>query len=129
MESHDNPINKIKTLDLSTYPYDKVRDNITQMGKIGLLQIIYHPGKIVRRARPNDVNHQFKTREELSYKRQNYYTTYQRASTPNSTMLYGVSFPDELPPDYEINSRLVSAAETSYLLRQEGQDGEANSNI
>lgn len=117
-------IKDLKDLDLSLYPYDKVRNSLISLSQVGIMAIVFHAGKHILRARPNEEDITFTTREDLSYKPSCLNTTYQRASTPNQTMFYGVPYPDELPPDFQTNSRLVSAAETSWLLREKGQDGE-----
>jgi hypothetical protein len=83
-----------------------------------------HPGKTIIRARPNEAGQHFNSRSELSYKPEKFNTTYQRASTPNLTMFYGGTIPEDLKDGELDNARIVSSLEASNLLRDKAQDGE-----
>lgn len=117
-------IGQLKSLDLTSYPYKEIRSLIPQFGKFGAVQMTLHPGKTIIRARPNEPQQRFTTRSELSYKPEKFNTTYQRASTPNLTMFYGGTIPEDLKEGELNNARVVSTLEASNLLRDKDLDGE-----
>lgn len=117
-------INKLRALDLKTYPYDEIHGLIKQFGKFGLVEMTLHPGKILMRARPNEGAGTFTTRDELSYKPARFNKTYQRASTPNQTMFYAGAIPEDIKKGELDNSRVVASVEASSLLRDKGKEGE-----
>lgn len=120
----DPIVTKLKELNLKTYPENKIRSLIGQLGKFGAVEMTLHPGKTIIRARPNEENQNFTTRSELAYKPQKFNQSYQRASTPYLTMFYGASIPENQKPDELDNARIVSSLEASNLLRDKDQDGE-----
>lgn len=124
MSNINEIIDQLKSLDLTTYPYDQIRSLIGEFGKFGLIQMILHPGKTIIRARPNENGERFSTRSELSYKPNHFNKSYLRASTPNLTMLYAGTIPEDLKDGELDNARIISSLEASNLLRDKGQEGE-----
>ena len=105
--SIDNLIDSLKNLDLSTYPNKEIRSLLEQIGKISTLELYFHKGRQVMRARPNENEEiRYRKKSELSYKPQQFNTTYQRASTPYRTMFYA-SCLSENPNDNEIQSMRI----------------------
>ena len=101
--SIDNLIDSLKNLDLSTYPDKEIRSLLEQIGKISTLELYFHKGRQVMRARVNNNDSRYRKKTDLSYKPQQFNITYQRASTPNRTMFYA-SCLSENPNDNEIQS-------------------------
>lgn len=52
--SIDNLIDSLKNLDLSTYPDKEIRSLLEQIGKISTLELYFHKGRQVMRARVNN---------------------------------------------------------------------------
>lgn len=104
-------VNELSKLDLASYPTLEATDLIRKIDKIGVLVYTMKPGKLVTRARAG-VDY---LKSDLSYKPQSLNNTYQRASTPNSTMFYGTIVDRD---DEFINSRAVAIAECSRLARE-----------
>lgn len=119
-------IEGLRALTLSESNYDEVKVLINQFGPFGLIDMPLNPGVNLIRARPhrNDVEEHFTTRAELSYKPQEFNTTYQRASTPNRTMFYAGVIPDEIHDGENVNGRAVATLESSSLMRGKQTDGE-----
>jgi hypothetical protein len=111
---------QLAALDLSTDPHQQAKQLIYQLQRIGAIEYTLHPGKTITRGRSNGVNSQrcpsFTKVAELSFKPQQFNTTYQRASTPRQTMFYG----SVLSPQNESNlvERMISVSEASTLLRK-----------
>ncbi|WP_314205753.1 hypothetical protein [Capnocytophaga bilenii] len=104
--SIDNLIDSLKNLDLSTYPDKEIRSLLEQIGKISTLELYFHKGRQVMRARVNNNDSRYRKKTDLSYKPQQFNITYQRASTPNRTMFYA-SCLSENPNDNEIQSMRI----------------------
>ena len=67
--SIDNLIDSLKNLDLSTYPNKEIRSLLEQIGKISTLELYFHKGRQVMRARPNENEEiRYRKKSELSYK-------------------------------------------------------------
>ncbi|MBK9632889.1 MAG: hypothetical protein IPO62_17845 [Saprospiraceae bacterium] len=122
--SYTEAIKALQNLNLSSYPESEIKQLIMLLGKLGIIQMNFPPGKIIYRARPNGDTSPFTNRKELSYKPSIYNTTYMRASTPKSTMFYGSIIPEYLNQNELKMARVISAAETSYLLRDKTTSGE-----
>jgi hypothetical protein len=123
MKLETNPINKLKNLNLSKYPIDEINDIMKEFGEFGLVVMTLHKGKSILRARPNESNKTFTTISELSYKPAKFNTTFQRASTPNTTMFYGCVVPEFSIGELD-NARVTAICEVSKLYRQEIECGE-----
>ncbi|NVK65700.1 MAG: hypothetical protein HWE22_13995 [Flavobacteriales bacterium] len=121
--SIDEIINKLKSLDLSTYPKEEIEALFNQLGMIGSIVVTYHKGKSVIRARPNYDGEHFTEKSQLSFKPPRFNTTYQRASTPNTTMFYATSIPDKIKDGELDNARVIGVAETIPLLRDKERSG------
>ncbi len=115
-------LQKLRKLDLSTYPYQEIKEIILQLGKVGAIKVTLHRGRTFVRVRPNDDNMTFTKKAELSYKPQHLNKTYQRASTPNETMFYGsmLAVGDN---SKDLNARIVGALEGLPWLRDNKTKG------
>ena len=116
----DNDIlTRLAALDLSTDPHQEAKALIQQLQRIGAIGYTLHAGKTLTRGRSNGVDDQrggsFTQVADLSFKPQQFNTTYQRASTPRQTMFYG----SVIAPEDEQNlfERMISVSEVSTLLR------------
>lgn len=117
-----NLLTELSRLDLSSYPYEKAREIIQQLGKFGYIRFTLHQGATLIRARPNYNGERFFESSEYSYKPQKYNTTYQRASTPNRTMFYGCYLPED-QLEYGVPPRVVAALETLPWFRDPSTKG------
>jgi len=124
MSEVTNPIQKLKELTLSKYPVDEINKIMKEFGKFGVVLMTLHEGKSIIRARPNEGNETFKTVSEISYKPAKFNTTFQRASTPNTTMFYGCVVPENIAEGELDNARVTSIFEASKLYRQGIENGE-----
>jgi hypothetical protein len=111
MFSVKDVINKLNSLDLSSYPFAEVQELIRSLGKSGYLIFTLHYGKSLTRARQGSGYTQI---SELSYLPQDKNKKCQRASTPNRTMFYGTLVPEGNSLD---GARMIAANECSSLLR------------
>jgi hypothetical protein len=75
------------------------------------------------RARPNYNGERFEKKSDYSFKPQEYNKTYQRASTPNTTMFYATAVPEKLEPGELDNMRVIGVAETIPMLRDLTKSG------
>lgn len=116
-------IKELKKLNLSTYPKDNILSLFKQVGKIGYVNVTFHAGKLVMRARPNYNGERFEKKSDYSFKPQKFNTTYQRASTPNQTMFYAATIPEILQPGELDNMRVIGVAETISMLRDKTKSG------
>lgn len=124
MTVEKNPIDKLKKLNLSKYPINEINEIMKEFGKFAVVVTTLHKGKTIIRARPNEPNETFKTVSEISYKPAKFNTTFQRASTPNTTMFYGCVVPENIAEGELDNARVTSIFEASKLYRQEIESGE-----
>lgn len=113
----DELIKQFRDIDLTSYPERDIRDLFNKLGPIAGINVTYHKGKVVTRARPNYDGEEFRQKQEFSFKPQKHNTTYQRASTPRKTMFYATSIPDKLEPGELDNMRVIGLAETVPFLR------------
>jgi hypothetical protein len=121
--NHIELITELKEVELKENNSDHVKKLIQQFGKFGVIVTTLHKGKKIIRARLAE-SEEFEKVSELSYKPQEYNTTYQRASTPFRTMFYGSIVPKikgELEPD---SARFTVASELSQHLRSLDSVGE-----
>jgi len=102
-----NALNKLKSLDLSKYPYKDILKQINDLGSIGSIEVTLGPTKPIFRARPNEDDGHFISKCQLTYKPQQFNKTYQRASTPQMTMFYGSFLPSNLEPG-DMDSTVVA---------------------
>ena len=124
MTEETNPIQKLKELNLSNYPVDEINRIMKEFGKFGVVLMTLHERKSIIRARPNEANETFKNVSEISYKPAKFNTTFQRASTPNTTLCYGCVVPENIAEGELDNARVTSIFEASKLYRQEIENGE-----
>lgn len=111
-------ITELQKLNLSQYPEQEIRALLNNIGKMASMQVNFHPGKIVMRARPHESeNMRFTKKSDLSFKPQQFNKTYQRASTPNETMFYATAVPDKLQPGELDSLRIIGVLESMPELR------------
>ena len=121
---HKEAIEQLRKLDLSKYPKEEIHSLIRKFGKFGAVAFDLHPGKVLMRARSNEPGKTFTSRSDLSYKPPAFNKSYQRASTPDQTMFYAGTIPENIPIDELDNARFIAALEASNLLRDNVPDGE-----
>lgn len=123
IEEVQTSIKILKELDLSKYPFSDIITQIKNTGNIGHLEVVFHPGKPVFRARLNDTEEGFYSKCQLTYKPQQLNKTCQRASTPNATMFYGSILPDDLKEGELDNARVIASYEAIPWLRDKKVKG------
>jgi len=116
-------IEQLRDLDLSKYPKDEILSLLDRVGNIGFVIVSFNRGKSVMRARPNYNGERFERKIDYSFKPQECNKTYQRASTPNQTMFYATTIPDNLQPGELGNMRIIGVAETIPMLRDKSKSG------
>lgn len=119
-----NPIKKLKALDLSKYAVDEINSIFKEFGKLGVVVMTLHKDKSIIRARSNEPNETFKAVSELSYKPAEFNRTFQRASTPNTTMFYGCVVPENVAGGEIDTARITAIFEASKLYREQIENGE-----
>lgn len=117
-------IDKLRALKLSEYPVDEIKKLLSDFGKVEVIVMTLHKGKTIMRARPNEPNETFKTISELSFKPSGFNKTYQRASTPLTTMFYGCVVPENIEKGELDNARVTAIFEASKLYRKGIENGE-----
>jgi hypothetical protein len=118
-------IAKLKALDLSEYPREEAHACMNEIGLMPALLTTLHAGKVIHRARINNNDEVFSSVAQLSFKPPEYNTTYQRASTPTTTMFYGAVLPEDDEESKIKTERIIAASEISHLLREKNApDGE-----
>lgn len=113
----EDVIEQLKQLDLTTYPKDQILDLFNKIGPMASIVVTFHKGKSVIRARPNYNGERFTKKSDFSYKPQEFNQTYQRASTPNTTMFYATAIPDTIEPGELDNMRIIGLVESLPLMR------------
>jgi len=94
-----------------------------QLGKIGVIETKFHPGKFVFRSRINENDDSFKSRDKISYPPKPS-SDFGRANLPGQTMFYG-SFVPSLTGKDEINhAYIINAYEICSWLRDKKSKGE-----
>lgn len=83
-------INQLKDLDSSKYPKMEIQELMRKVGLICDIVVHFEEGIPIMRGRPNEPLERFENKSDYSFKPQCYNKTYQRASTPDKTMFYGV---------------------------------------
>jgi len=124
MSDYIETINRLKALRLSEYPVDEIKQLLSDFGRVGVIVMTLHEGKTIIRARPNESNEIFKTISDLSYKPSEYNKTFQRASTPLTTMFYGCVVPEKIEEGELDNARVTAVFEASKLYRKGIDEGE-----
>lgn len=96
MSGFKKTIDKLKSSKLSEYPVDEIKKLLSDFDTAGVIVMTLHKGKTIIRARPNEPDETFKTISEFSFKPSVFNKTYQRASTPLTTMFYGCVVPENI---------------------------------
>jgi len=104
-------INVLTSIDLSTYPYNEVKELISQFHP-KILRVTIGPGQIIERMRP-DIG--VFERKDVSYKPAEQNVKPQRATLPGRTAFYGSICHEE---ESLINMRYIALLESSKLYRQ-----------
>ncbi|KAA5542062.1 hypothetical protein [Adhaeribacter rhizoryzae] len=117
-------LSELKELNLRTYPFERVNELIKELFQFNVMSYTLDKGKILLRARLNKKGEVFRKVSDLSYKPQEYNETFQRASTPNTTMFYAGMISDKADSGKLINSQIVSSLEVSRLYREDVLEGE-----
>ncbi len=112
-------IQRLKSLDLSIYPITLIVENLKKLKKFPAYVTEFHVGNVVYRIRPNEGEESFKTVSDLSFKPQEFNTTFQRASHPNQSMFYGSIIPVANQQSEIDAGRVIAMAEGSKLFRDE----------
>lgn len=123
MDELNIQINRLNGLNLSNYPIQEIRNIITDFGRVGVIVMTLHKGKTIIRARLNETNETIKSISELSYKPYKLNKTFQRASTPQTTMFYGCVVPENNEEGEPIIARVTSVLEVSNLYRKAIDEG------
>lgn len=110
-------ISRIKILNLSKYPGEELAKHLKNFSGVAAIDYWLHPGKKILRARPHNKDGPFVDKPSLSFKPQQFNTTYQRASTPNRTMFYGSIIPEDLDDGDLDNERYIVSMEAMKWLR------------
>lgn len=111
-------IESLKKLDLATYPENEILELFNHIGLICTMQVFFHPGKIVMRARPHENETiRYRKKSAFSYKPQEFNKTYQRASTPHKTMFYATAIPENVQPEELNNMRIIGVVESIPAMR------------
>lgn len=116
MDDFKTIIDRVEKYDLENAPFDKIKNDLTYLEKFGLIILTLPKGKSILRARLNDDESPFNTREALQYVPSDRNKWYGRASSPNKTMFYGSVIPDDVKEDDYDNSRVTATIETSKLV-------------
>ena len=111
-----NVIEKLKSLDLSTYPVEDVRKLLMEFQlTIPIIAATLEPGRIIVRGTPYIKFEKFSQVSRLSYKPQDLNKSYQRASTLQENMFYG-RLTSEIPT--EPCARMCVLAEIGKVYRK-----------
>ncbi|WP_319229526.1 hypothetical protein [Draconibacterium orientale] len=125
--NHKDILGKLQALDLTQIPNKEIKELLTILFQFGIPIITtdYNYPKIIERAVNNtEEETEFNSKSRISFKPAAYNTTYQRASTPETTMFYASVIPEGELSTSEIEySRIIGAWETVDVLR-ENSDGE-----
>ena len=92
-------ISQLQNLDNSSYSKTEIQELMRKVGPICDIVVHFVEGTPIMRGRPNKPNERFENKSDYSFKPQICNKTYQRASTPENTMFYGV-----VPNNKDINN-------------------------
>jgi hypothetical protein len=83
-------ISQLQDLDLSKYPKVEIQGLMREVGSMFDIVVHFKEGTPIMRGRPNKPYERFETKSDYSFKPQSCNKEYQRASTPDNTMFYGI---------------------------------------
>ncbi len=121
--THRQIIDQLKEFDFAEDNRDYVHQKLKDLGKFGVLLTTLHKGKRIIRARLSE-KESFKNISDLSFKPQEYNSTYQRASTPYKTMFYGSIVPEIQGNSEPQTARITILFELSEFVRNTNTKGE-----
>lgn len=107
-------ISELKSLDLSSYPIDKVRGLLSELKQRGLLITELNPGYVIYRMRQG---FNYRTKEDISYNLEQNCTKCQRASLRGETVFYGIIVKNN--NEQTSSAEYVGMCECSNLLWEE----------
>jgi hypothetical protein len=117
-------LDKLKALKLSEYPVDEIKKLLSDISKVVEIAMTLHKGKTILRVRPNELNETFEIISQLSFKPLKFNKTFQRASTPSTTMFYGCVVPENIENEECDYAKMTAVIETSKLYRKGIEIGE-----
>jgi hypothetical protein len=123
-------IEKLKNMDLASFPYDEAKPLISQLLTVFpvMITFLYPENQYANadsfiRARPyRDGEAAFNEPSQLGVKPQKFNSTFQRASTPNQTMFYGC-LKKYNGQDLKIDNRFTACMESLQILRDKDKRG------
>jgi len=125
MEQTRNILDKLAGLSLAKYPIQDIYDFIKKLGVYGQMSVNMPIGTHILRARENKKDEIFCCKNQLTYKPQEYNTTFQRASTPNNTMFYGSVYPESQGQEEEDWLNIITLLEICELAKNDSiKEGE-----
>ncbi|NHM04321.1 RES family NAD+ phosphorylase [Flavobacterium celericrescens] len=120
---HRKIIQALQDADLKNISIEDVRAQLKQLEKFGAMVTTLHPGKRIVRARLTEKK-SFENVSALSYKPQEFNSTFQRASTPYKTMFYGSIVPEIQGASEPSTARITVLFEITDFLRDPNSIGE-----
>lgn len=118
-----NILSQLKRLDLEKYPTKQIEDLFDEFIPIPIIVQSFHKGKEIERAVNNPSFESFSNKSRISYKPQRFNNSYQRASTPEMTMFYGIVIPEEVGDKEIEHARIIGSYEACELLRDDLEGG------
>lgn len=114
-------INRLKELDLSKFPVEEIETLLRQLFSVPIPIVTTDyafPKELERAVNNTEDEPVFNSKNRISFKPAQFNTTYQRASTPKTTMFYASVIPEEDLNDDEIKyARITGVYEVVDLLR------------
>lgn len=83
-------ISQLQDLDKSKNPKTEIQELMRKVGPVFDIVVNFKEGTPIMRGRPNKPTDRFENKSDYSFKPQSCNKTYQRASTPENTMFYGI---------------------------------------
>jgi hypothetical protein len=109
---------ELQKLKLSDYPVNEIKRIIHKTGHVAIMITDYHEFKDIERAVNNTKDEpEFSLVARISYKPAEYNQTFLRASTPNTTMFYGVVISEYFKEAEKRYARVIGISEISALIR------------
>lgn len=83
-------ISQLQDLDKAKYPKTEIQEFMREVGSVCDIVVHFKEGTPIMRGRPNKPTERFENKSDYSFKPKCCNKTFQRASTPENTMFYGV---------------------------------------
>ncbi|WP_339869380.1 hypothetical protein [uncultured Algoriphagus sp.] len=120
---HRKIIQALQNADLKNTPIEEIRAQLKLLERFGVMVTTLHPGKRIVRARLSEKK-SFENVSQLSYKPQEFNSTFQRASTPHKTMFYGSIVPEVQGTSEPSTARITVLFEIANFLKDPNSIGE-----